>query len=59
MEKKIEELTDELRKIKNLYDEKMAEATQLKELFYRVQGKLELANELSIDKKEKKWFQLC
>ena len=50
MEDKIMELTDQLRKTKEAYDLKISEANQLKELFYRIQDKLELAGELN-DKK--------
>ena len=58
MEDKIMELTDQLRKTKEAYDLKISEANQLKELFYKIQGKLELAGELN-DKKSggKKWFK--
>lgn len=47
MEDKIMELTDQLRKTKEAYDLKISEANQLKELFYKIQGKLELAGELN------------
>ena len=47
MKDKIMELTDQLRKTKEAYDLKILEANQLKELFYKIQGKLELAGELN------------
>ena len=54
MKKRIEEITDKMRKAKEVYEFKLAEANQAKELFYRLQGKLELANELDMEKKDKK-----
>lgn len=54
MEDKIAEITDQMRKAKDFYELKMAEANKAKELFYKLQGKLELANELEKDKLEKK-----
>lgn len=54
MEDKIAEITDQMRKAKDFYELKMSEANKAKELFYKLQGKLELANELEKDKLEKK-----
>jgi SMC interacting uncharacterized protein involved in chromosome segregation len=54
MEDKIAEITDQMRKAKDFYELKMAEANKAKELFYKLQGKLELANEIEKDKLEKK-----
>tara|TARA_Y100000310_G_C20405791_1_gene679599 strand:+ start:66 stop:230 length:165 start_codon:yes stop_codon:yes gene_type:complete len=54
MKKRIEEITDKMRKAKEIYELKLAEANQIKESFYKLQGQLELANELYKEKKDKK-----
>jgi|AACY02.9.fsa_nt_gi hypothetical protein len=54
MKKKIEEITDKMRKAKEAYDVKISEANQIKEYFYKLQGQLELANELEEESKDKK-----
>lgn len=54
MKKRIEEITDKMRKAKEAYEIKLSEANQIKEYFYKLQGQLELANELDKEKKDKK-----
>lgn len=54
MEKKITEITEKMRQAKDFYELKMSEANKAKELFYKLQGQLELANEISQDNLDKK-----
>ena len=52
MEKKLKEITDKLKQVKELFELKTAEANHAKELFLKLKGQAELVHEM-IEEKEK------
>ena len=54
MEKKLKEITDKLKQVKELFELKTAEANHAKELFLKLKGQAELIHEMIEEKKNKK-----
>ena len=54
MEKKLKEITDKLKQVKELFELKTAEANHAKELFLKLKGQAELVHEMIEEKKNKK-----